>query len=322
MAGAALRSVRRHRPALIACGHVVAAPLGLALSRLLRVPFVVFGYAMELRAPRSARIARFAAPGADAFVCISRFTAGEALRLGVHPDRLLLTAMGVEPTLLDASAPPGEQAGVQAGGHAGRTLLTVARLREPYKGHDNVLRALPLIAERVPDVRYVVVGDGPLRPRLEALADELGVRPRVDFAGAVPDAELRRRYRECDVFVMPSREEPSGGAEGFGIVFLEANAAGKPVVGGRSGGTPDAVLDGVTGLLVDPTSVPEIAAACTRLLADPEVAGRLGAQGRRRVESELVWPRVIARLEGALLDVAAGRPVPAAFAPRATGLAW
>lgn len=331
MAPAALGSVLRHRPSLIVCGHVVTAPLGLALSRVLHVPFVVFGYAMELRSPRSARLARLAVHAADAFVSISRFTAAEAQRLGVQPDRLLLIALGVAPSLLSQVAPgaspsvaPSEDLGPSACATApsGRMLLTVARLQERYKGHDNVLRALPLIAAKVPDVRYVVVGEGSLRPYLEQLARALNVRDRVTFAGRVSDTERQRLYQQCDVFVMPSRESATGGgAEGFGIVFLEANAAGKPVVGGRSGGTSDAVLDGVTGLLVDPTDVGAIADACTRLLTDRGLAARLGAQGRRRVVDELTWPKVIARLEGALLDVIAGRPLASDLTLPASGSA-
>ena len=118
------------------------------------------------------------------------------------------------------------------------TLLTVARLEDEYKGHDVVLRALTAIRERVPDVTWVVVGEGSLRPRLEGLAAKYGVEEQVRFLGDLSDEERDRWYRSAHVFVMPSRLPPDGGGEGFGIVYLEAAAHGLPGRGGRRGGRP------------------------------------------------------------------------------------
>jgi phosphatidylinositol alpha-1,6-mannosyltransferase len=169
-------------------------------------------------------------------------------------------------------------------------LLTVSRLDERYKGIDTVLRALPLIAAPVPGVRYVVAGDGPLRPYLERLARQLGCRDRVHFLGRVNTEDLVALYRSCTAFVLMSRDrDVDGGAEGFGLVFLEANSFGKPVLGGNSGGIPDAVLDGETGLLADPESIISVSQQAIRLLTDHQLAERLGHQGRERVLRERTW---------------------------------
>ncbi|HTY08051.1 MAG TPA: glycosyltransferase, partial [Candidatus Edwardsbacteria bacterium] len=143
--------------------------------------------------------------------------------------------------------------------------------------------ALPAISATCPDLRYVVVGEGPDLPRLRSLAGELGVLDRVTFTGRLDDAAVVALYHACDLFLMPSRTtlEPPN-VEGFGISFLEAAACGKPVIGGRSGGIPDAVIDGITGLLVDPNDPRQIAAAALAVLRDPGYARSLGKAGRER----------------------------------------
>jgi phosphatidylinositol alpha-1,6-mannosyltransferase len=175
-----------------------------------------------------------------------------------------------------------------------KVLLTISRL-VPRKGIDTVLRSLPQIAQSVPNVYYLIGGDGPDRARLEALVEQLGVAHRVRFLGKIPYDDLVRYYNMADVFVMPSRENMPF-VEGFGIVFLEANACGKPVVGARSGGIPDAVLNGKTGLLVEPDDEVELAQALIRLLTDEYLAAQLGQQGQQRVVQEANWDRVAERL--------------------------
>ena len=136
-------------------------------------------------------------------------------------------------------------------------LLTVGLASR--KGHDMVIGALPTLLRTVPDVTYVMVGAGP-QGYLDELARELRVRDRVIFTGPVSDELLSAIYGLCDIFVMPSRQDlAQHSVEGFGLVFLEANACGKPVIAGRSGGTDDAVVHGVTGFLVDPDDPDDIA---------------------------------------------------------------
>ena len=139
----------------------------------------------------------------------------------------------------------------------------------------------------MPDVHYVIGGDGPDREKLEHLAAEQAVSDHVEFAGFVPEGRLAGMYAAADVFAMVSRELPTrGDVEGFGIVFLEANAAGTAVLAGRSGGVEDAVVDGYSGLLVDPEDPDQIAAALIRLLLDEDLRQRLETQGRERVQRD------------------------------------
>lgn len=164
-----------------------------------------------------------------------------------------------------------------------------------------VLVALPKVCQTIPDLMYLIVGDGPQRRQLESLATDMGVRENVIFAGRVGAEDLPEIYALSDVFVMPSREQlETCDVEGFGLVFLEASACAKPVVGGRGGGIPDALVDGVTGLLVNPHDSEDIASTLTRLLTDSDLAMRLGQQGRLRVVKEFNWARVGDRVQGIL----------------------
>ena len=168
-----------------------------------------------------------------------------------------------------------------------KVILTVGRLVK-RKGVDIVITSLPRVLEKVPNAIYLVVGEGPDRRNLEKLAEELNLRGKVIFTGFVSDADLPKYYTVCDVFIMTSRDI-NGDIEGFGIVFLEANACAKPVIGGKSGGMYDAVEDGISGILVDPTSVDEISQTVIMLLTDEEIAMRMGKQGRDRVEREFSY---------------------------------
>jgi phosphatidylinositol alpha-1,6-mannosyltransferase len=175
-------------------------------------------------------------------------------------------------------------------------IVCVSRL-VPRKGQDVLIRALPLVQQRIPDAALLIVGGGPDAPRLRALAASVGVADDVRLTGSVPWEQLPAHYDAGDVFAMPCRSRRAGlEVEGLGIVFLEASATGLPVVAGRSGGSPDAVLDGVTGHVVDGTSVAEVAVAVRDLLADPARAAEMGAAGRAWVESEWRWDVLAARL--------------------------
>ena len=165
-----------------------------------------------------------------------------------------------------------------------RVLLTVGRLL-PRKGQDMVIRALPQLINKHPDLRYVMVGCGypPKRKEYcEQLARELGVQDFVMALGDLDNAAVAWLYHACEIFVMANRTMSDGNTEGYGIVFLEAGAWGKPVIGGRAGGAVDAVDDGVTGLLVDGAHVDDIAHAISKLLSDRELAMRMGEAGRQK----------------------------------------
>ena len=217
-------------------------------------------------------------------VCVSNYTAGLVADRGVDPRKICVIPNGVDLREIESRrARTGSSPRVDAAfSDPGPVVLTVARL-VLSKGIQRVIGAMPRIVAETPGTRYVIVGDGPDREHLMRLAAESPVADAITFLGAANDDEKFECYGRCDVFVLPSERE------GFGIVFLEANAFGKPVVGGRIGGVPDAVVHGETGLLVDPRSDSEVAEAIIRLLRNPDEARRLGDNGRRRVENELTW---------------------------------
>lgn len=178
----------------------------------------------------------------------------------------------------------------------GRWILTVARL-EAFKGVDNAIRALRLLATQFPDLHYAVVGDGSFRAGAKALAATEGVADRVHFLSRLADDELPSAYAMATIYAGLTRETARD-VEGFGISLLEAQAAGKPVVAGRAGGIVDAVADGVTGILVDPVDVEAAAAAFRRLLEEPARCRTMGDNGRRAVLEYFNWDRVVAELRG------------------------
>ncbi len=185
------------------------------------------------------------------------------------------------------------------------TVVCVSRL-VPRKGQDMLVRSMPELRKRVPDVALLVVGGGPYRKRVAALAAELDVADQVVFAGSVPWPELPAHYAAGDVFAMPARTRGKGlDVEGLGIVYLEASATGLPVVAGRSGGAPETVLDEVTGHVVDGRDSDQLTDTLAALLADPTRARRMGAAGRDWVREHWRWDQLAHRLAGLL----SGAPV-------------
>jgi phosphatidyl-myo-inositol dimannoside synthase len=272
------------RPDLVVCGHVVTAPAALLAHRLTRVPYAVFVYGYEIRRRRRRRAISRLLRHARLVVACSEFTRATAQALGVAPERTRVLYPGVDATRFTADTrhpTPG-------------TLLSVSRLADMYKGHDTVIRALPLVRAKVPHARYVIAGGGPLRDYLARVATGESVADSVELLGDVTDDALLDLYRSADLLLTLSRESPTaGGAEGFGIVCLEAAACGIPVVAGRSGGLPDAVLDGVTGILVDPHDLGAAAEAIVSLLKDPARARAMGEAGRKRVLERFTWEKVL-----------------------------
>lgn len=170
-----------------------------------------------------------------------------------------------------------------------KVIVSVGRLVH-RKGQDFLIDSLPIIAQKVPNVHLLLVGEGPYRTELEKRSLAIGVRDRITFIGRVQYSELPEYICAGDIFAMPSRSRLAGlEVEGLGIVYLEASACGLPVIGGISGGAPDAVLEGITGFSVDGRSATAIAEAAIRLLSNPEYAEKLGAQGREWIVKEWRW---------------------------------
>jgi len=178
----------------------------------------------------------------------------------------------------------------------GPLLLSVARLVR-RKGIDTVIEAMPAILADHPTTTYVVVGTGPDLERLQALARTLGVADHVRFLGDIEEEDLPACYAAADLFILPAREIPAEDeVEGFGIAYVEAAASCVPSIAAVSGGVADAVVDGVSGVLVAPNSPDAVAAAAVRLLSDPVLRARLGHDGRALVQQNLNWDRAAAEI--------------------------
>jgi phosphatidylinositol alpha-1,6-mannosyltransferase len=237
---------------------------------------------------------------ASVLVAISRWTRAEAVslleELGLNGGvEVRLLPLGTDPEHFRPLVDP-SSVRARYGLAEGRWLLTVARLAG-HKGIDTVLHVLAALREQHPDLRYLVVGRGDQLAQLQGLARDLGVADRVRFLTDVPDSDLPALYNTAEIYLGLSR--PAGlMMEGFGISLSEASASGIPVVAGSGGGIPDAVRDGETGLLVDADGPEAAIGAVGLLLRDRELARRLGAEGRRAVETYYNWQRVATELAG------------------------
>lgn len=298
---------RQHQIRFVHCGNVKPAGYPARwIHERLRVPYSLFLYGADLLSEQhkihsafKRRTARAIFGGAAVLIAISGWTRDLALavlgELGLdgHSGRLRVIHLGTDPDRFRPGVDATElRQRFELPDSGVRWLLTVARL-EPHKGVDMVLRALPAIIERAPDVHYAVAGKGRERDRLKKLAHKIGVADRVRFLGEVSEHDLPALYNLASVYVGASRRAERLGVEGFGISLVEASACGLPVVAGKSGGIPDAVRDGETGFLIPPEDPAAIAAAVGMLLADDALARRVGAAGRRAVESHYNWDRVV-----------------------------
>jgi phosphatidylinositol alpha-1,6-mannosyltransferase len=295
--------VRQHRAEVVLFGHGYPLPLMVPELAAAGIPSVVLTHGAEVwlaRTPAVSASMRWALRRARTVTAVSRWTARALERgLGSAVPRVLLHP-AVDPVRF---SPKADGEAVRARHHLdGRpVVLCVSRL-VPRKGQDVLIAGLTHVRRLVPDAVLMVVGDGPYRTTLEELAGQAPAGSVV-FAGAVPDDELPAHYACCDLFAMPCRSRWGGlEVEGFGIVYLEAAAAGKAVVAGRSGGAEEAVEDEVTGLLVEGAEPKAVALVVARLLRDPGALARMGSEGRERVEREFTWSRQGDRLESILRE--------------------
>ncbi len=215
---------------------------------------------------------------ADAIIAVSHFTQCTLIeKLGLPVERVHLIENAVD--TIKFSPGSDNMAFRQDWSIVGKRLvLGVGRL-VPRKGFDQTIRGWQDVVAQHPTAHLMIVGDGPQRLELQELIVSAGLQKHVTLTGPLSDADLLAAYRSADLFIMPNRTMPDGDTEGFGLVFLEANACGRAVIGGKAGGAVDAVRDGETGLLVDGNSVQEIVSAISRLLADDELLKRLEMGG-------------------------------------------
>jgi glycosyltransferase involved in cell wall biosynthesis len=285
------------RPQLIICAHIGVAPAARIIHRFFGFPYWVVLYGIEVwgELPKEKELAL---SESRRLISISQFTFQTAsarhqlseMEFGILPPAFEIDEVQKKaaPPLDAENTPP--------------IVLTVGRLAasEQYKGHDVMLNSWAMVRNRIPDALYVIVGQGDDRARLEARARELKIEESVRFTGAVSASELQNWYHRCRVFAMPARTEldlrpPRG--EGFGIVFLEAMAHGKPVLGPRNGAPSEFIRSGEHGLLVDPTDSTEVANALVELLIDKDRADRMGQAAKTWVIQEFSEERFRERLK-------------------------
>ena len=302
-AGALARSVD---PEFVWCGNLKPAgyPARWVRQRV-GTPYGIFLYGTDLlllqdRLRRSAlkrSAARTLIGSAAVLVAISRWTRELCLavlyEIGFRQGEIdvRVVPLGTDPDHFRPGIDPSE-ARARYGLDEGRWLLTVARL-VAHKGIDTVIHVLAALRDDYPSLRYAIVGSGTMQDELERLARRLGVSHRVRFLTDVPDADLPALYNNAAIYLGVSRPAELM-MEGFGISLSEASSCGIPVVGGSSGGIPDAVRENETGLLVDARRVEPVVDAVRALLDNPDLARRLGAGGRKAVESFYNWNRVTA----------------------------
>lgn len=251
---------------LVICGHINLLPIAYLLRFWIQAPIFLVIHGIDAWEPTRSRLTNYLVRKIDAFISVSELTGQRFLswaKLSGHKGFLLPNTID-----LDWFTPgPKNPALLERYGLAGKTvLLTVGRLAayERYKGFDEVMELLPALAKEIPNIAYLIVGDGTDRQRLEEKTQALGVAHLVRFAGFISETEKVEHYRLADVYVMPSK------GEGFGIVFLEAMACGIPVVASKADGSREAVRDGMLGILINPNEPEEIKAGIFNALKRPK----------------------------------------------------
>ncbi len=304
------------RPRKFHCGQVLSSGIaGLLCKRLFKIAYVVYVYGSETfrlgKGRRGKWLMRKVLNESQTVVSISDSTSKELEGFGVNRKKIVKICPGVDSRRFCPKAKDKDLT-ERLGLDGMKVILTVARL-DQRKGHDMVMKALSRISrekktksvqgEELNPVysKYVIVGKGIEEERLKELSGKLEIEDTVLFTGYVPDDQIVDYYNLCDVFVMPNRVTKGtsleGDIQGFGISFVEAAACEKPAIAGRSGGTAEAVLDGVTGILVEPESEKEIADAIRRLIEDEELALKMGRAGRERAKKEFDWQKLAKSVE-------------------------
>jgi phosphatidylinositol alpha-1,6-mannosyltransferase len=270
-------------------------PSGLVAAltpRAIRGPLAVMAQGLEIAPSRRGirrALMRWTYARADIVVACSVYTQRLLESAGVRARSVVVVACGADPKASERS--PAHEP----------TLLSVGRL-VARKGFDRTIAAMPAILAEIPDARFRIVGDGPQREELQALAVRVGVDAHVDFLGPLDDESLTREYARAWCFAMPCRRIGDD-FEGFGIVYLEAAMAGLPCIGGIESGAADAMEDGVTGTLVDGDDPGAIARAALTYLRDVRHANEVGARGRRRVLEHFTWAHNADAIRAALSSI-------------------
>jgi len=285
---AAIRAARRpvakgkSKTKIVVAGHANLAPVVRAMKFATpRLKSIICTHGVEVWEPLT-RLRRMALRRADVVLAPSRYTADQVAAVQrVATEKIRVLPWALDPQF-ETLAPNAAKAAVPANFPEGQVVLTVGRWRtdERYKGMDTLITALPRLMSRWPELQLAAVGDGDDREWLQDLAEENGVGMHVHFLSGLSYEELAACYAHCEIFALPSK------GEGFGLVYLEAMACGKPVIGGAHGGAPEVIEDGKTGYLVQHGDAVQLETAIETLLADPDLRKEMGRRGKQRAENQ------------------------------------
>lgn len=288
---AAARKLVPHNDLVLAINVTYGGIAGLLARSLFGVPYATFAYGYEfLKFKRfwpAASLLRYIYAQSRGVIAISKFTRDQLIAFGAGKSKVAAILPGATP---DPEVNEDALAAVRARYpiDGKRIILAVGRM-VPRKGHLTLVRAMAHVIDRVPNAHLFIVGQGPMMADCSRAAFRMGVRDNITFAGPLDAADVQALYALCDVFALPTGADSGGHVEGFGLVFAEAHAHGRPVIAGKSGGATEAVTHEESGLLVEPGDAEALAEGIVRVLSDAEFARRLGEIGRLRVEHELNW---------------------------------
>jgi phosphatidylinositol alpha-1,6-mannosyltransferase len=299
--------VRREKVGMIHAARPLSEGLvARAVKLVTGTPYVCYSHGEDINVATTSRELRWLTArvlrGASAIVANSNFTRQLLLNeWGAPPDRVRLLHPGVDCSYF-VPAPPDAAVRERLGWSGRRVILTAGRLQR-RKGQDTLIEVTAKLRERFPDVLCAIIGDGDERPRLEGLIQQFGVGEHVRFMGEISDADLLHCYQQCDVFALANRTIGKD-VEGFGMVLLEAQACGRPVLAGASGGTAETLRPGESGVVVPCDRADEPAAALAELLSDPDRRQRMGAAGRAWVAGKFDWPILAAEAQQVFAEIA------------------
>ena len=305
----ALQQLQSPPRCMVATKWAPEGPAAILAHGQLRCPIVLIGHGGEFShtggSPIKWLVQRTVLRRTTLCLANSSFTADLFAQARVPRERIRIIYGGVRPERYEVAADRVQAVREDLGVGGAPLLFAASRLVE-RKGHEVVLRALPAVLEAQSETVWLIAGEGPLAEPLQALAAEVGVADAVRFLGRVDDDRLAELHAAADLFVMPSRPVRGMLAEGLGLAYLEAAAAGTPSVATTFGGIPDAVVDGETGLLVPPDDSDALAQAIVSLLGDPERRRAMGEAARERVLSEFTWRHVAERFLSAISTLPGG----------------
>lgn len=285
--------INKEKIHVVQCTHIASGLAALIIKKIHSVPYVLYSYGSEISGqPGVVRrnLTRAILRNAMCIVTMSNFTKQAIMKYGVDKNKIrFLVGVDVEQFSRIGDI---EKTKKKYGISGSPIVLTIARLME-HKGIDTVIKSVKEIVHKAPKLLYLVIGEGPYRENLESLIKKLNVEKNVKFLGSIPNEKLQDEteafYSVCDLFLMISRNINDIETEGFGLVFLEAGLSKKAVVGGDSGGIRDAVVDGVTGKLVDPNNSAKVSECILSLLENRSLSDKMGVNGYKRAVKLFNW---------------------------------